>query len=170
MKMFGKNSISKLLYYVTMAVVIGYGVFIGFVAFALITNRFELTDDNRFKIKILFVDSYVMGALDGKTIVVLLLFLAYYLLYFLLLLRILKAFKSDALFTNSIIKRLDWFTYFNLLFPVATFIGVLIMGDGKLNDEVVYGMFHILIAIFSGFISAIFKQGFQLQQENDLTI
>lgn len=170
MKMFGNKSISQLLYLVVQVIVIGYGLFFAFIGYALAFKNFELTDNNRFKIKIPFIDSYVMGAFDGKTVTVLLLFLVYYLLFFILLSHILKAFKSRALFTDSVIKKLDRFTYFNLLFPIATFVGVLIMGGGVFNDEVVYGMFHVLIAIFTGFISAIFRQGFRLQQENDLTI
>ncbi|MFP2995528.1 DUF2975 domain-containing protein [Spongiivirga sp. MCCC 1A20706] len=170
MKMFGNKSISKLLYFVALGVVIINGLFIAFIGYALVFQQFELTDNNRFKIKIPFIESYVMGALDLKTVLVLFLFLAYYLLFFLLLSRILKTFKSKVLFTHGTIKKLDQFTYINLLFPVATFVGVLTIGGGALNDEVVYGMFHVLIAVFSGFISAIFRQGFRLQQENDLTI
>jgi uncharacterized membrane protein len=98
---------------------------------------------------------------------------------FLLLVMIFKSFKSDVIFTAKTLTYLNLFTVFSLCMPI---VGVLFnylsfkseidfFSINEITLDILNTMFSgFLIGIFTAYITAIFKKGFHLKQENDLTI
>ncbi len=89
-------------------------------------------------------------------------------IFFYLLILIFKSFKTETIFTKKTINYLHLFAGINFI------IALLIIVSTKLDIYWVKEMIPIfpfvILGIFSAFIAAIFKQGFQIQQENELTI
>ncbi|WP_106790989.1 DUF2975 domain-containing protein [Aquimarina sp. Aq78] len=170
MKMFGKKSLSTLLFYLTRVTTIGYGIFLLFIVFAMISNSFLNISDNNFQIKIPFTDSVIKGAYEINTLVSIIVFFFFYTSFFYALSLVFKTFKAETLFSKNAIKHLTYFTIINLFFPVLYgSIQLLIFQGGNFND--LYAVFlHIILGVFALFIATIFKQGVQLQEENELTI
>ncbi|WP_024768315.1 DUF2975 domain-containing protein [Aquimarina macrocephali] len=170
MKMFGKKSLSTLLFYVTRVTAIGYGVFLLFIAFAMVTNSFLNISGNNFQIKIPYTDSVIKGVYEINTFASIIVFFFFYASFFYVLSLVFETFKAETLFSKNAIKHLTYFTIINLFFPVLYgSIQLLIFQGGNFND--LYAVFlHIILGVFALFIATIFRQGVQLQEENELTI
>ena len=96
---------------------------------------------------------------------------------FFLLIMIFKSFKSDIIFTNRTLTYLNIFTVFCLCFPIIKALidyslidNELFPTDTVLIDIVNTLLPNLLLGVFAAFITAIFKKGFHLKTENDLTI
>lgn len=55
-------------------------------------------------------------------------------------------------------------------FIMALFIFLSIKFEGFWAEDIIPIFPLIILGVFSAFLASIFKQGFQIQQENDLTI
>lgn len=90
------------------------------------------------------------------------------LIFFYLLILIFRTFKTDKIFTKKAINYLHLFTAVN--FMISLLIIVSTKFDIHWIQEIVPLFPFVVLGVFSAFLASIFKQGFQLQQENELTI
>lgn len=91
--------------------------------------------------------------------------------FFYLLSRIFDSFRAERLFTAQAIKNLMAFSQANFILPPLFLLFLNFHPDYKVDmGEVLITGLHLLLATFSLFQAAIFKEGFSLQQEQDLTI
>ncbi len=146
MKMFGKYSVSSLFFWLSI------------LCFISITILFIAT-----------LYSNLLKAFTGlSSIVQIFFFFIPKLIFFYLLILIFRTFKSDKIFTKKAVNYLHLFTAANFM------ISLLILLSTKFDinwiQEIVPLFPFAILGVFSAFLAAIFKQGFQLQQENNLTI
>lgn len=95
--------------------------------------------------------------------------LLFYGLFFLLTAQVFRIFYQPRLFIRLHITSLQRFYLYNLFVPgIATLISLLFVPV----EAIVWGLIlvHILLGVFAYFLSAIFKQGLNLQNEQDLFI
>jgi len=170
LKMFGKKSLSTLLFYSTRLIMIGYGVFILFIIISLLSNNFVITETDRVHIHIPFTSSIIKANFNSLTLIGIFCFTLFYALFFFVLSLVFKTFSAKRLFSKEVIKYLKWFTILNLILPIAYFVVGILINNRITADDIVPGLLHIGLGIFSAFIATIFKQGFTLQEENELTI
>jgi predicted membrane channel-forming protein YqfA (hemolysin III family) len=95
----------------------------------------------------------------------------FFAVFFYLLSTIFKTFKAPKLFTDRAIKQLNYFALLNLIAAPLLFLTIdfFIMQKQQIGNILNY-LLTFLLGIFLLFIVAIFKQGYQVQNENDLTI
>ncbi|MHA7056648.1 DUF2975 domain-containing protein [Aquimarina sp. M1] len=170
LKMFGKKSLSTVLFYCTRLIIFGYAFFLLFIITSLLFKNFIITDENYFQIKVPFTTSVIKGGYDVTTFIAMLCFFIFYAVFFFLLSLIFKTFSGEKLFTEIAIKNLRWFTILNLIFPVVYIAAGISMNKTIALDDIVSGLLHVGLGVFAGFIGTIFKMGFTLQEENELTI
>lgn len=95
--------------------------------------------------------------------------LSLYGLFFLLISNVFKIFFQPKLFTQNGINHLKRFYLTNLILPsVVIFLASFFV---SLDNEVsVFIVLHFMLGVFAYFLAAIFKQGLNLQNEQDLFI
>lgn len=132
---------------------------------------FEKMENNRFAINFPFTTQhFLLGSeytLEYAAEMVL--GLALYGFFFLLLSNVFKTFKQERLFTKEGLKNLKQFYQFNLLlYPVAAILWSLF----SVEDFPFFAMIvaHAIMGVFIFFMAAIFQQGVNLQNEQDLYI
>lgn len=96
-------------------------------------------------------------------------FLALYGLFFWLLGNIFSTFREKKLFTLQGVKRLQIFYLLNFVIPVCFLIGHVIY-NYEVMLLIVLTLLHAVVGIFAYFMAVIFKQGLNLQNEQDLYI
>ncbi|MFD2563307.1 DUF2975 domain-containing protein [Aquimarina rubra] len=170
LKMFGKKSLSTVLFYCTRLIIFGYGFFLLFIITSLLFKNFSITDGNKFQITIPFTSSVIKGEYDVTTFIAILCFFIFYAVFFFLLSMIFKTFSGEKLFTEKAIKNLKWFTILNLILPVIYIVAGILIKKTIALDDIIPGLLHVGLGIFAAFIATIFKMGFTLQEENELTI
>lgn len=171
MKMFGSKSLSTFLYYGCTVITVASLSLISFILFSLALENFELINE-QFKITIpLFPEMAIKGRYNDITITTITLFFIFYTIFFGLLTMIFKTFKASILFTDKAIKQLNYFTFLNLLVAPILYITInfIILVKDNYYDFASF-LLHILLGIMALFIVAVFKKGYTIQSENDLTI
>jgi len=168
--MFGKKSLSTVLFYGNRLITIGYAVFMLLIIIALLTNSYSVFGDNELHIQIPFTDSFIKGKYAIETLIGLLCFFIFYGSFFYILSLIFKTFSAEKLFTEEAIKYLKWFTILNLSLPVIYIIVGVVLDTNIKPEDIIPGLLHVALGIFSAFIATIFRLGFTLQEENELTI
>lgn len=164
---------SSIFYYAVKIIAFGYL----FTAFYILVNCifegpfFEKLETNRFAINFPFTSKhFLLGSEFSITYVTeMVLGIALYGLFFLLLSGVFNAFKQEKLFTDFGIKKLTHFYIFNLVaYPILAIIWSCI----SIEDFPFIAMIiaHLIMGFFILFMNAIFKQGLQLQNEQDLFI
>lgn len=95
--------------------------------------------------------------------------LSLYGLFFLLISNVFKVFFQPKLFTQNGINHLRRFYLVNLFLPsIVIFLASIFI---SLDNEVsIFIVLHFMLGIFAYFLAAIFKQGLNLQNEQDLFI
>ena len=132
---------------------------------------FEKIENNRFAINFPFTSRHFLLGSEYTLAYVseMVLGLTLYGLFFVVLSNVFKAFKQERLFTKEGLKNLKGFYQFNLvLYPVAIIIWSLF----SIEDFPFFAMIiaHAIMGIFIFFMAAIFEQGVNLQNEQDLYI
>ncbi|MGX7668459.1 DUF2975 domain-containing protein [Flavobacterium pedocola] len=132
---------------------------------------FEKMENNRFAINLAFTNQHFLLGSEYTLAYVaeMVLGLALYGLFFWVLSNVFKTFKQERLFTREGLKNLKQFYQFNLLlYPVAIIIWSLF----SIEDFPFFAMIvaHAIMGIFIFFMAAIFQQGVNLQNEQDLYI
>ena len=170
MKIFGPKSLSALFYYIFRSISIVLLAFLTYMEFAFITDRFTV-EDGRFDMKIPLIGSSIQGDYQFSDILTISLILIFGILLFYLLSNIFKALKETIIFNKGIVKNLKLLTILNLIVgPVLYFLI-----HYPIMHKTEFGNIHnlILLIIFgmiSLFLTYVFKKGYTVQSENDLTI
>lgn len=170
MKMFGPKSVSFYLFYFSRLAAIGSIVLVTFILISLAIGNYEILND-QFQIAIpLFDELYIKGFYETTIITTITLAMLFFAVFFYLLSNILKTFKAQKLFTHKAIKQLNYFAFLNLIVaPALYFIIHVIMNKSGFSD-LHNLLLSLLLGVFVLFIGAVFKKGYQVQNENDLTI
>lgn len=132
---------------------------------------FEIMEKNRYAINFPFTKQHFLLGSEYTVAYVseMVLGLALYGLFFLVLSSVFKTFKQERLFTLDGLKNLKHFYQFNLiLYPISAIIWSLF----SVEDFPFFAMIvaHAIMGIFIFFMAAIFQQGVNLQNEQDLYI
>lgn len=165
--------ISSFLYFVAIILAIGY---ISTSIYILISTMFklpsfELIEKNRFAINFPFSSThFLLGSeYSFQYISEMVLSIGFYGIFFYLLGKVFFTFKQEKLFTTTGVNNLSRFYIFNLLIAPIVLVVLAII---SIEDLPYIGMIvaHFIFGIFALFIAAIFRQGLNLQNEQDLFI
>jgi len=161
-------------------VALGYLFFAAYPAFGLLLQwlglrsaaSFIRLDDGgtRFEVLIPFTgigETFMLGYYQGWYIAKMLTLITSYGIFFWLLSNVFHAFAHKPLFTKQAVERLTAFTVANVLIPFSVAWGIF-RNDG--DAAVVIIALHLILGVFSYFMTAIFQQGFSLQREQDLIV
>lgn len=168
--MFGSKSLSVYLFYITKLLSILIGLLLVFIVFSFVIGNYEL-NQGRFAIYIPYSEIAIKGFYKFNIIATIIIILFFYTVFFYLLSSIFNTFKAETLFTEIALKRLNYFAILNL--AIVPFFYLLIrfiimQKDTYRNLPLV--VLHMVLGIFILFIISIFKRGYKVQSEIDLTI
>jgi len=133
------------------------------------TGVYPITVDNG-TFKIFYPFSHTTFLLGDYTIEYLfsyLLTLSFYGIFLWLLSNVFQSFTQQKIFTRIGALRLSRFYIINFIVPALFIAMVLVLGQ-SIVDMLRIIMLHLVIGIFAFFMAAIFKQGLELQDEQDL--
>ncbi|WP_339625546.1 hypothetical protein [uncultured Maribacter sp.] len=170
MNIFGPKSFSSFSFYSFRTISIFLLIFLSYIIFAFGTNRFTVLN-GRFDMKIPFIESSIRGNYQFSDILTISIILIFGVLFFNILSNIFKALKEIIIFNKDIIRNLKFFTILNLIIGPALYFLI----HYPIMKKTDFGDVHnlILLVIFgviSLFLTNIFKTGYTVQSENDLTI
>ncbi len=165
--------ISKILFYITRVLAFFYLFTAAYSLFSLVTGVFLGFRENKkyFSVMYPFTEKpFLIGDYNVSYIIFdFLLVLGLYGLFFLLASNIFKVFFQPKLFTEFGIRQLRFFYWANLLLPGITIFFASIFAEVE-DMAVILVILHFILGIFAYFFAAIFRQGLQLQKEQDLFI
>jgi len=165
--------VSKILYYVTRFLAIVYFSLSFYSLLTLSTGWFLNFKDNGKYFQICYPFTHhplMLGDYNIPYIIFEFLSpLSLYGLFFLLISNVFKVFFQPKLFTENGIKHLKRFYFANLFLPgIIIFISSIFV---SLDNEIsIFIVLHFMLGVFAYFLAAIFKQGLNLQNEQDLFI
>lgn len=167
--------LASILFYITRVIALLYSLMAIYLTFTL--TIFKITSkgpvdvkDGSFTIFYPFTKiPLFLGDYTTHYISTTMLTLGIYILFLWLLSNVFNAFRGARLFTRQNVSRLSRFTILNILGPLLALLLLVVLGQTYPNAIVIV-LLHILLGIFSFFMASIFKQGLQLQEEQDLTI
>lgn len=166
--------VSKILFYLTRFLAILYFLISAHSIIALITKWALTTKDNGKYFQICFPFTqkpFLVGDNNLDYMIFnFLLPLSLYGLFFLLVSNVFKVFFQPKLFTLNGIKHLKWFYLANLIFPSLSVLLASIFTNKVEDPGEFLIVLHFILGIFAYFLAAIFKQGLNLQNEQDLYI
>ena len=169
--MFGPKSLSYYLFFGSRTAALGSILLVSFILISLATGNFEVIN-NQFQIQIpLLKETYIKGFYKTNIIVTIALAMGFFTIFFYMLSNILKTFKAEKLFTSKAIKQLNYFAVLNLIVGPILYLLIhfVIMDKSSFSD--IYNLFlSLILGVFVLFIIAVFKRGYKVQNENDLTI
>lgn len=166
--------ISTILFYITRIVAILYLLTTFYSLVSLLTGWSFITkeDGKYFSICYPFTQS---PFLNGENNLAYKIFnfiipIGFYGIFFLLVSNVFNVFKQPKLFTKYGVNQLRWFYLANLTLPWLTILLSSIFA-GKIEEGLEWvAVIHFFLGVFAYFLAAIFKQGLQLQNEQDLFI
>ena len=165
--------ISKLLFYFSRMMALLYGAFVLLSVIALSTGwGLRLREDGRyFSVTYPFSDKNLLLGDYNLTYIILyfLSVLGWYFLFCWLLGNVFRVFFQPRLFTDTGVRHLRNFYQANFLLPIVHVIATLLF-DKLESDAVALVLLHAVLGVFAYFLAAIFRQGLQLQKEQDLYI
>lgn len=171
MKIFGPKSLSHYLFYISRLCAISCIALITFILLSLWLDNYEMIKD-QFHISLpLIPDTKIKGFYQANIITTITLIMLYFSVFFYMLSNILKTFKAKKLFTDKAIKQLNYFAFLNLVAGTILYfiIHFAIMQKSDFRD--IHNLIlNIILGVFVLFVASVFKNGFQVQNENDLTI
>tara|TARA_R110002074_G_scaffold197610_6_gene364780 strand:+ start:48299 stop:48814 length:516 start_codon:yes stop_codon:yes gene_type:complete len=171
MKIFGPKSLSYYLFYLSRVCAVGSIALITFILASLLLGNYEIIN-NQFQIALpLLSETFIKAPYQANSIVTITLLMMYFSCFFLMLSNILKTFKAEKIFTEKTIKYLNHFTLLNLVVGPILYILIhfVIMDKNNFND--IYNLIlSLILGVFVLFIATVFKKGYNVQSENDLTI
>lgn len=149
-KLIGKNSISSLLFWLLIIYLTSIIIILSKMLIAPVKGHLPYDIWATFKLNILFAIPQ--------------------LILFPVLLFILFVFKSTNIFSKKMISHLNLFAVFCFLMPFIKFLGSFIFFNKDMFEGEYNTALYIFLGVLSIFSASIFKKGFNIQQENDLTI
>ncbi|KYP14102.1 DUF2975 domain-containing protein [Flavihumibacter sp. CACIAM 22H1] len=165
--------LARLLFYFSRAMALLYGIFFLLSAISLSTGwGLRLREGGRyFSVNYPFSEKHLLNG-DYNATYISLYFLSVIFWYFLfcwLLGNVFRVFFQPRLFTDNGVKHLRNFYLANFLLPILHLVATLLF-DTLEADAVALVLLHIVVGVFAYFLAAIFRQGLQLQKEQDLYI
>lgn len=94
--------------------------------------------------------------------------LSLYGIFFWLAGNVFSVFTQDRLFTWNGVKQLKWFYSTNLFVPPVLILLTSLFSE--VDESIILVVLHLFLGVFAFFLAAIFKQGLNLQNEQDLII
>lgn len=166
--------IATSLFYITRIVAILYLITTFYSLISLLTewNYITREDGKYFSICFPFSETPFLNGENnlGYKLFNFLIPIGFYGIFFLLLSNVFNAFKQPKLFTKYGVSQLKWFYLANLTLPWLTILLASIFA-GKIEEGLEWvAVIHFFLGVFAYFLAAIFKQGLQLQNEQDLFI
>ena len=129
----------------------------------------KIVNNDRFEIFYPFTQTtFLLGDYTASYLVSNLLTITFYGLFLWLLGGVFHAFKQQKIFTKKGMMQLSVFYIVNLIVPFV-FVALLFVFGQEVLDIVRIILLHLVIGVFAFFMSAIFRQGLLLQEEQDLT-
>ena len=171
MKIFGSKSLSHYLFYLSRAAAFGSIILVSYILLSLVFGNFEIINE-QFQIGIPFLpETYIKGFYETSIITSISIILIYMCVFFYSISLILKSFKSNILFSKNAIKYLNLFAIINLVVFPLLYLILHFFVLKKPSHTSAHNLFlSFVLGVFILFISAIFKRGLKVQNENDLTI
>ena len=173
-KTFGKNSVSSVLYWVFKLWFVLLVSYLGFYVVSVVFGHYKVVEFSgvttyRFDVPLLEYDWLIR--MDAKGVISFLFpFFKNGFLFFLLILIFKEFRKEQLLFTKKVIKYLKTFAIINISMPLVYVLFDVLMFNQLVFLNITGALPNLIIGLVTLFIIAVFKQGFQIQQENDLTI
>lgn len=165
--------VSKILFWFTRLLAIGYFAMASHAAIALLSGwSLKIREGGKyFQVTFPFSQTPFLNGDNNLPYIIFefLMPLSLYGLFFLWLSNVFKVFFQPKLFTENGIMHLKRFYLGNLFVP-GIMVLVVSMIDDPENDAIVVTVLHSIIGVFAYFLAAIFKQGLNLQNEQDLII
>ena len=166
--------ISTILFYITRIVAILYILVTLYSLFSLLTEWSYILEDNAnyFAVCYPFTETrFLLGENNWSyKIFEFLIPIGTYGIFFLLASNVFNTFKQPKLFTSYGINQLKWFCLANIFVPSLIILLTSIFTD-KIEDGLQWAaVIHFFMGVFAYFLYAIFKQGVNLQNEQDLYI
>lgn len=112
---------------------------------------------------------FLLAENTGVYILQMFLGIGLYGLFFLLLSNVFLSFSREKLFTMQNIRNLQWFYRANLIVPIAVLLLLNLISQAE-EEMLIIVVLHGVLGVFAFFMAAIFKQGVNLQKEQDLFI
>lgn len=171
--------ISRGLKWLAVILALGYGLSCIYCAFVMVLHAFlpaaawvpfeEFGD--RFVILFPFTKvGFITERLHRGSQLLVLVILGSYSMFFYLLGHLFTAFSQQKLFSDRSVEALKHFSRLSLSLPVLVFLFYALVTNEAGMGEVLLLMAHLLVGVFALFLLAIFREGYHLQQEQDLTI
>ena len=168
--------VAAILRSLSIVAVIFYGFTAAYAALVILFARnanlglFELVPGNGFIINFPFTDKpFLLGDNTPHFLVMLVVTFAGYAIFAYLLKRVFGIFTQDKLFTEKAVSRLKQFYLFNLTVPGSILL-INLLFTKDINDGLTLTVLHGIIGVFAWFLAVIFRQGLELQEEQDLTL
>jgi hypothetical protein len=112
---------------------------------------------------------FLLAENTGEYITQMVLGIGFYGLFLLLLSNVFLSFSREKLFTTQNIRNLQWFYRANLTLPITVFFLLSLFSQAE-DEMMIIVVLHGILGVFAFFMAAIFKQGVNLQNEQDLYI
>ncbi len=110
---------------------------------------------------------FLLGEYNISYLATTFLALTFYILFLWMLSDVFHAFKQERIFSRKGVLQLTRFYLVNLMGPLLIML-VLVAFRQEIQDIIRITFLHLIIGVFAFFMSAIFKQGVILQEEQDL--
>lgn len=154
--------------------VLAAGYFLSFLLSALaFSSGWSLNiieDGRRFEVCYPFTHTpYLLGEYNTGYMIMFLLLLGLYGLFFLLVGNVFSVFTKTKLFTAYGIRHLRIFYLGNLVLPLLAMLLISAVYEVESPLQILV-ILHMLLGVFSYFMAAIFREGYYLQNENDLIL
>jgi hypothetical protein len=111
----------------------------------------------------------LLGEFNSPYIVAMVGGFALYGIFFWLLSNVFATFRKERLFTDTGVKRLSRFYIFSIFTPPVVLVLMALFEQSEPAAQMI-GFLHVIIGIFAYFMAAIFRQGLELQVQQDFTI
>lgn len=166
--------ISTILFYITRVIAILYLLVTLYSLISLLTHWSYITKDNNkyFSICYPFTQSPFLNGENTWAYKAFnfLIPIGFYGVFFLLVSNVFKVFKQPKLFTQYGVAQLKYFYLANIFMPPLTILMASVFA-GKIEEGLEWvAVVHFFLGVFAYFLASIFKQGLQLQNEQDLYI
>lgn len=165
--------ISVIGFYIAKIAAVGYLTTALYVLLSVVLKlpSYQILEQNKFSINYPFSTKHFLNGSENTTTYIfeMLAVFFFYGIFFWLLGNVFKVFEQKKLFTANGVKHLKWFYILNLF--ICPLLFVLLMNMS--HEDMPYGLLlviHVIIGVFSLFLAAIFTQGLNLQNDQDLYI
>ncbi|WP_416242064.1 DUF2975 domain-containing protein [Arenibacter sp. GZD-96] len=133
-------------------------------------GKFQI-ESGRYYIRIPFTNSSIHGDYQFNVILTVLIVLFFGAIFFYILSNIFKALGARIIFNKKSITNLHFFTILNLVVAPIVYLLIHFPIMEKTDYKDIHNLIlHLIFGVIALFLTQIFKNGYKIQMENDLTI